>query len=167
MRGSKTQKLAGWAERIRMRPKMKTTGVWLVIVAALCWSATALAQSPENSDVNLTGTWKGTRTATGAAALEYRIRSIKFDLVQSGETLSGSYKCYAGKKANADCNNPLGTITSDTIHGGKIKIDVQALPNSLRCSFKGSVAGAKMNGNYSCYAGGSLASIGVWNASRH
>jgi hypothetical protein len=136
------------------------------MVAAVCWSVTALAQPSASSEANLTGTWKGTRTATGGATRDYRIRSIEFDLTQIGETLSGSYRCYAGKKATSDCNNPVGRITGGQISGDRLKIDVQAMPNNLTCSFTGSVASDKMNGRYSCYAGGSLASIGVWSASR-
>jgi hypothetical protein len=149
-----------------MKLKVKTTRRWLLIVAAVFWSATALAQAPASSEVNVTGAWKGTRTATGGATRDYRVRSIKFDLTQNSETLSGSYQCYAGKKATSDCNNPVGRITGGKINANQIKIEVQAMPNNLICKFMGTVAGTKMNGKYSCYAGGSLSSIGVWNASR-
>ena len=150
-----------------MRPRTKTTFVGLAIVAAAaCWFATAFAQSPANSELNLTGTWKGTRTSTGGAERDLRVRSVEFDISQSGGTLSGSYRCYAGKKATADCNNPVGRITDGTINDDQVKIDVQALPNSLTCSFTGSVDDARMNGKFTCYAGGSLSSVGVWNAAK-
>jgi hypothetical protein len=148
-----------------MRLRIRPIGIWLA-VAAICWFSIALAQSPANSDLNVTGTWKGTRTATGGVNRDYRIRSMKLDITQSGETLSGSYQCYAGKKATADCNNPVGRITAGTINGDAVKIDVQAMPNSLNCTFTGSVAEAKMKGKYTCYAGGSLSSVGVWKATK-
>jgi len=149
-----------------MRPKSKTIVAWLAIVAAASWSTAATLAQPSNSALNLTGKWKGTRTSTGGAERDLRIRGIKFDLTQSGETLSGSYQCYGGKAASSDCNNPVGRITGGTINGDQLKIDVQAMPNSLTCSFTGSVAGATMNGKYTCYAGGSLSSIGIWKATR-
>ena len=149
-----------------MRPRTITTFVGLAIVAAACWFVTAFAQSPANSELNLTGTWKGTRTSTGGAERDFRVRSVEFDISQSGGTLSGSYRCYAGKKATADCNNPVGRITDGTINGDQVKIDVQAMPNSLTCSFTGSVDDARMNGKFTCYAGGSLSSVGVWNAAK-
>ena len=145
----------------------KTVCVSMAMVTGLGWSALGLAQSPQDSDINLTGTWKGTRTTTGEAVQEYKIRSIKFELVQKGESLSGSYQCYAGKKATTDCANPVGKVTDGKFGDGQLKIDVQVYPNSYSCSFTGSVAGSKMSGRYSCYAGGTLSSIGVWKASRH
>lgn len=150
----------------RKESKMKSVGIWLVLVAMLCSPTIANAQSPENGEVNVTGKWQGTRRTTGLGRGIDEVRSIKFDLTQSGETISGSYECYAGKKATADCANPVGRITTGTINSSKIKIDVQALPNNYTCSFKGSVASANMKGTYSCYVGGSLSSIGVWKVHR-
>jgi len=40
------------------------------------------------------------------------------------------------------------------------------MPNSLTCSFTASVDDARMNGKFTCYAGGSLSSVGVWNAAK-
>jgi hypothetical protein len=145
---------------------MKTKLVFLAIVATTYCFTTAWAQSPANTNLNLTGTWKGTRTSTGGAERDYRVRSIKFELTQSDGTLSGSYQCYPGKKATANCNNPVGRITDGSINGDQIKIDVQAMPNSLICKFTGSVADTQMDGKFTCYAGGSLSSVGVWKATK-
>ncbi|MGC2305099.1 hypothetical protein [Candidatus Binatus sp.] len=145
---------------------MKTTAMWLVIVAAVCWSVVVLAQSPENSDVNLAGKWKGTRRTTGLGPYVNRVQNIEFDLIQKGDALSGSYKCYAGKQATSDCPNPVGRVASGTFNDGDLKIVVQTLPASNTCKFTGSVVRGKMDGRYSCYSGGSLSSVGVWNASR-
>lgn len=150
-----------------MKLKMKTIGRWLVFIAAICWSVAALAQSHNSSDVNLTGAWKGTRRTTGLGRTVNQIQSIELGLTQKGDTLSGSYKCYAGKKATTDCPNPRGKIVDGTISDGKVKIDVRTLPSDITCNFTGSVVENKMNGDYTCYAGGSLSSIGVWKASRH
>ena len=150
-----------------MISKIKTFGIWLVLVATIGWPVTALARSQNDSEVNLTGAWKGTRRTTGLGRTVNQIQSIEFSLIQKDEALSGSYRCYAGKKATTDCPNPSGKITNGTINDGKLKIEVQTLPNAITCKFTGSVLGNEMKGDYTCYAGGSLSSIGVWNASRH
>jgi hypothetical protein len=150
-----------------MKLKMKTTAMWLVIVAAVCSSVVVLAQSPENSDVNLAGKWKGTRRTTGLGPYVNRVQNIEFDLIQTGDALSGSYKCYGGKQATSDCPNPVGKVASGTFNDGDLKIVVQTLPAGNTCKFTGSVVGTKMNGRYSCYSGGSLSSVGVWHTSRH
>lgn len=139
----------------------------LASMTMLYWCPIAGAQVPDNGDVKVSGVWKGTRTTTGGTGSdEFRVHSIRFDLKQSGEELSGSYKCYAGKKANVDCNNPLGKITGGTIKEGKLKLQVQALPNNLACSFVGSAQGNSMKGNFTCYVAGTLASKGVWEVRR-
>ena len=97
---------------------------------------------------------------------EFKVHSIQFDLTQSGDNLSGSYKCFAGKKANTDCNNPVGKVTSGKVKENTLKLQVQALPNDLSCSFEGSIQGNRMNGNYTCYVAGTLASNGVWEVHR-
>ena len=149
-----------------MAPKMKVVWVSLLLLAMLGCSNLARAQS-DNGETNLSGVWKGTRTTTGNVGMqEFRVRSIQFSLTQTGESLSGSYKCFAGKKANADCANPVGSVTGGSVSNGKVEINVQAQPNSYNCTFNGSVAGNKMNGTFTCYAGGTLSSNGVWRAKR-
>jgi hypothetical protein len=147
----------------------KTAGSIAILIAItmLSWSGIVRAQSPASGGIDLGGQWRGTRTAAGGGGgNEFKVHSIKFDFKQSGDDLSGSYTCYSGKKATADCNNPLGNITSGKIKDGKVSIKVQALPNSLDCSFDGTVEGSKMKGTYSCYVGGSLASTGAFTIHR-
>ena len=149
-----------------MRSKTKLFGISLLAVLTLCLSAAAGAQAPSEGQVNLTGEWKGTRTTTGLGAGDYKIRSIKFDLTQTGKAIAGSYQCYTGKKSTADCSDPVGKITDGSINGDKFKIDVQTLPDNMNCIFEGSVSCVKMNGRYSCFVAGSVSSIGIWNAYR-
>ena len=95
-----------------MAPKMKVVWVSLLLLAMLGCTNLAGAQS-DNGETNLSGVWKGTRTTTGNVGMqEFRVRSIQFSLTQTGESLSGSYKCFAGKKANADCANPVGSTAA-------------------------------------------------------
>jgi hypothetical protein len=146
---------------------MRPSKVWLMMIVTFLLATIASAQSPKSSDVNVTGKWQGTRRTTGLGNAVNQIRSIKFDLTQRDKMISGSYKCYAGKKASNDCANPVGRITSGTFDGSKLNIDVQILPNNSKCWFKGAVAGDKIKGTYTCYVGGSLSSIGVWEVHRH
>ncbi|MGC1385134.1 MAG: hypothetical protein WA823_15255 [Candidatus Acidiferrales bacterium] len=133
----------------------------------LSWTPMAMAQTPDNGDTRVSGVWQGTRTTTGGTGSgEYKIHSIRFDLKQSGHDISGSYKCYAGKRANIDCNNPVGTVSSGKIDASAVKLQVRALPNNLTCSFDGSIEASRMKGNYVCYVGGTLASNGVWEVHR-
>jgi hypothetical protein len=139
----------------------------LALATATLSPAFSTAQTSEGK-LTATGKWKGTRTVTGQTGgpEEYKIHSISFDLKQSGDKVTGSYKCYAGKKANIDCNNPVGTVGSGTVKNGGIMMKVQALPNSLQCTFTGLLQTNKMHGRYSCYAGGSFASTGIWDVER-
>jgi hypothetical protein len=139
----------------------------VIAIIALSWPATLKAQSPAASDVSVAGRWQGTRSATGGSGSDaFKIHSIRLDLKQSGEEITGSYRCYAGKHANTDCNNPVGNVTSGTIKDGKVNIKVQAMPNNLQCSFDGSVEGSEMKGDYTCYVGGGLATNGVFDVHR-
>ena len=106
-----------------MRLNMRPIGIWVVMGAAICWSTIALGHSPESSDVNLTGKWKGTRRTTGLGTDVNRIQNITFNLIQKGDIVAGSYKCYAGKQSNADCPNPVGKIASGKFDDGKLEID--------------------------------------------
>jgi len=139
----------------------------IALAAAVLSPALASAQTSAGKQ-NVSGKWKGTRTVTGQTGgpEEYKIHSISFELTQSGDKVTGSYQCYAGKKANIDCNNPVGTVGSGTVRNGGIMMKVQALPNSLQCTFTGLVQAKKMHGRYSCYAGGSFASTGIWDVER-
>jgi hypothetical protein len=139
----------------------------LIAVIALSWPTMVKAQSPAASDVNIAGNWRGTRTAAGGNGADaFKIHTISFALKQSGQDLTGSYKCYAGNHANSDCNNPVGNVTSGTVKDGKVSIKVQAMPNSLQCSFDGSVEGSRMKGQYTCYANGGLATNGEFDVHR-
>lgn len=136
-----------------------------IIVIFLFSVTTLMAESPGKIDV--TGTWKGTRATSGQpGTANYKVQSIKFGLSQNGNTITGSYRCYAGKKANTDCPSPTGKISSGTIDNEDVKLDVQTLPNQVTCSFKGKANESNMSGTYSCYAGGSLSTIGSWKVSR-
>src|SRR5271163_2617652 len=135
----------------------------LVAAIAVAWSGSVRAQTP----ASIAGHWQGTRSATGGSGSDaFKIHNISFDLKQSGEELSGTYRCYAGKKANTECNNPVGNVTGGKIEGGKVTINVVAQPNNLQCTFNGSIATGRMKGDFTCYEGGGLQSNGVFNVHR-
>jgi hypothetical protein len=130
---------------------------------------TLLRAQTSASELNASGKWKGTRTVTGQTGgpEEFKIHSISFDLKQNSDSVSGSYRCYAGNKANIDCNNPIGQVISGTVKLSNITMQVQAMPNNLQCTFEGSLEAAKMRGRFTCYVGGSLATTGVWEVHRY
>jgi hypothetical protein len=134
-----------------------------ITLILMYWIGITMAESPGNIDVS--GKWKGTRATSGPGTTGYKVQSISFNLTQSGETITGSYRCHSGK-ASTDCPSPIGRVTSGTIRNRNIEIKVQTLPNAITCSFGGKVTETNMNGTYSCYAGGSLSTIGTWKAQR-
>ena len=143
------------------------TKLTMTLLAAMMigWCNIATAQETENASVS--GEWKGTRSMSGRSGIvAYKIQSIKFDLVEDGNTITGAYRCYAGEKANTDCPSPVGKITKGTIQGNGVKWTVRSQPNQIRCTYQGSMKEAKMSGTYTCYSGGSLSSNGVWNVHR-
>jgi hypothetical protein len=138
---------------------------FLIVLLSLGRIGVANAQSGSHLDVN--GAWKGTRAASGQPGpMGAKVQSISFELIQNDQTITGSYRCYPGKKANVDCPNPIGKITTGTLKDDKIELTVQTLPNQVRCLFKGTINVPDMSGSYSCYAGGSLSSIGQWKVKR-
>jgi hypothetical protein len=146
----------------------------LVATAMLLSMTVILISAPlraqmSDSELSATGKWKGTRTVTGQTGgpEEFKVHSISFDLKQTSERVSGSYRCYAGKHANTDCNNPVGQVTTGVVKQGKVTLKVQAMPNALQCTFDGSLEATTMKGRYTCYAGGSLGTTGVWEVHRY
>jgi hypothetical protein len=143
----------------------RTTTFFSILIAffALWWPAIVKARTP----VSVAGHWRGTRSATGGSGSDaFKIHNISFDLKQSGDGITGTYRCYAAKKANTECNNPVGNVTGGKIEDGKVTINVQAQPNSLQCTFNGSLEGSKMKGQFTCYEGGGLQSNGVFDVHR-
>jgi hypothetical protein len=145
----------------------------LLVTAALLLSmvttSTPLNAQMSESELSATGKWKGTRTVTGQTGgpEEFKVHSISFDLKQTEQSISGSYKCYAGNHANTDCNNPVGRVISGTVKDHKIMLKVQAMPNILNCTFDGVLEATTMKGRYTCYVGGSLGTTGIWEVHRY
>lgn len=138
----------------------------LTISMLLCWLGAVAAEAQDQVDVS--GRWKGTRATNGQPGFAgSKVQSISFDLSQNGQAIVGSYRCYGGRNADADCPNPVGKIMSGTVTGDSVKIDVQSLPNSIACSYSGNVHGTIISGTYICHSAGSLSSIGNWKVRRH
>ena len=152
---------------ISKMPQAFRNSLALALILMPLWWAEALAADLQGN-LDVSGKWKGTRATSGqTGTTPYKVQSVSFDLIQNGQTITGSYKCYAGKKANSDCPNPVGNVTSGTISDGHVKLQVQTLPNDVVCSFSGQAIGTTMNGTYTCYAGGTLSSIGQWKVQRY
>lgn len=136
----------------------------LCLFGSIVFAAAVLA-APLNLDVS--GKWEGTRAPSGlTGTTPYKVQSLKFKLIQTGSSITGSYSCYAGKSANTDCPNPQGNITNGSLEGENIKLTVQTLPNGIVCRYIGKVTISQIDGTYRCYAGGSFSSVGVWRVKR-
>jgi hypothetical protein len=152
-----------------MQSKKPVSLMALLLAITTLLLSTSLGAQMSDSEVTAAGKWKGTRTVTGQTGgpEEFKVHSISFDLKQNSDTVSGSYRCYAGNKANVDCNNPIGRVISGTVKQRSIAMKVQAMPNNLLCTFEGSLEAARMHGKYTCYVGGSLGTTGVWEVHRY
>lgn len=140
----------------------------VLVVTAMLVSSLGAVSANSQEPAGVSGKWKGTRAMSGdPGPMGAKIQSISFDLNQKGQTITGSYRCYPGKKANADCPSPTGEITTGTIGDDGIKLEVQTLPNNVNCTYSGKVNAAKISGNFTCHAAGSLSSVGNWNVHRY
>jgi hypothetical protein len=139
--------------------------VLLVGVLTIAYCSIAFAQT--TSDSGVSGRWKGTRSTTGRIGVtDYKVQSITFDLTESDGGLSGSSRCFAAKKANSDCPSPIGKLAGGSVQGSMLKMTVQSLPKQVECTYTGTIKESKIDGTYTCYAGGSLSSNGIWNIHR-
>ncbi|MGC2493207.1 hypothetical protein, partial [Candidatus Binatus sp.] len=60
----------------------------------------AAAQKPDVTG-NLSGLWVGKTSTGGLIGMPGLTRSIKLDLQQTGEKITGTYHCYSGKSSNS------------------------------------------------------------------
>jgi hypothetical protein len=78
--------------------------------------------------------------------------------------MTGSYRC---AYVNSTClgQNDRGKIVDATLDGKRLTARV-AMPDGTSCLYTGLIAGNKVNGGYSCYAGGALIETGTWRGQR-
>jgi hypothetical protein len=138
-----------------------------LLVGVLMIACCSVASAQTASDSGISGRWKGTRSTTGRIGVTgYKVQSITFDLTESDGGLGGSYRCFAAKKADSDCPSPIGKIAGGYVQGNKLKMTVQSIPNQVQCTYTGTIKESKIDGTYTCYAGGSLSFNGIWNIHR-
>ena len=115
---------------------------------------------------DLSGLWVGTTSTGGLLGMPGLIRSIKIDLQQSGEKLTGTYSCYSGKASNSFCRNAdeKGSVQG-TARGDHVTLNIMLLPDASNCIYMGTL-GYNGNGSYTCYLQGSIVEQGNWQLTR-
>jgi hypothetical protein len=121
----------------------------------------AAAQNPDGTG-NLSGLWVGKTSTGGLIGMPGLTRSIKLDLQQTGEKITGTYHCYSGKASNSFCRNfdEKGSIQGEA-HGTRVNLNIQVLPDASNCIYTG-ILDYNGNGNYICYWQGSIVEQGTW-----
>jgi hypothetical protein len=121
----------------------------------------ATVQNPDNRG-SLSGLWVGTTTTGGLLGMPGLIRSIKLDLQQTGDKITGTYHCCSGKKANSFCRNfdEKGSIQG-TAHGTTVNLNIMVLPDASNCIYSG-ILDYNGNGQYVCYWQGNIVEQGNW-----
>ncbi len=130
-------------------------------------SGSSQAATPSNVvDGNLSGLWVGTTTTGGMLGMPGIIRSIKLDLQQVGDKITGSYLCYSGRTANSFCRNSdeKGTIEG-TARESQVALNIMVLPDASNCRYMGTLD-YNGNGQYTCYLQGHIVEQGTWQATR-
>lgn len=123
--------------------------------------------APSNGvEGDLSGLWVGTTTTGGLLGMPGKIRSIKLDLRQAGDKITGSYLCYSGKTSNSFCRNSdeNGSITGRA-RGSQVTLSIFLLPDASNCRYMG-ILDYNGNGQYTCYLQGRIVEQGTWQASR-
>lgn len=118
----------------------------------------------QNPDVgrNLSGLWVGRTSTGGLVGTAGLTRSIKLDLQQTGDKITGTYHCYSGKASNSFCRNfdEKGSIQG-VAHGNNVNLNIQVLPDASNCIYTG-ILDYNGNGQYTCYWQGNIVEQGTW-----
>jgi hypothetical protein len=114
-------------------------------------------------DENLSGLWNGTTSTGGMFGMAGNTRSIKLNLQQVGNKLTGTYSCYP---ANSSCRNgdDQGSIEGTT-NGNQVNLNIMVLPDASDCRYTG-ILNYNGNGQYTCYSQGQIVEHGTWEAAR-
>jgi len=131
----------------------------------------AAGKAPANESANapLASHWAGTsKTLCGPLKTDFRRcnaqQKIKFDLVQTGINLRGTYECAYG---NATCRGSQnkGTVTQGTLDGTHLEM-VVTTPNKSNCRYRGVLTDIMGKGTYKCVGGSELEERGTWRIQR-
>jgi hypothetical protein len=130
-------------------------------------SGSNAAVPPSNrADEDLSGLWIGRTITGGMLGMPGLIRSIKLNLQQVADKITGTYVCYSGKTANSFCrnSNENGTIEG-TARGRRLALNVMLLPDASNCRFIGTL-NYEGHGEYTCYLQGQVVEQGTWELTR-
>ncbi len=116
---------------------------------------------------NIVGVWRGEIRVTncfgaqpGRCGAQQKVTMTL--LAQRNSTITGKYKCEYG---NQTClgQNTTGEIFYVSLRGTQLLVRVK-MPDGTSCLYAGRIKDAMVNGDYSCYAGGSILEQGIWRA---
>jgi hypothetical protein len=116
------------------------------------------------------GVWEGLTLADCPLSAPNRCNAenkVSITLLQGDSGLRGFYTC---GYATMDClgQNETGKVVAATLNGGQLTTRVQ-MPDGTSCVYTGRTVGTggnKINGGYSCYAGGAMIESGSWRGTR-
>ena len=116
------------------------------------------------------GVWEGLTLADCPLSAPNRCNAenkVSITLLQGDSGLRGFYTC---GYATMDClgQNETGKVVTATLNGGQLTTRVQ-MPDGTSCIYTGRTVGTggnKINGGYSCYAGGAMIESGSWRGTR-
>lgn len=131
----------------------------------------AAGRAPANESANapLTSDWAGTsKVLCGARTSDFRRcnaqQKIKFNLVQTGINLKGTYECAYGNQTCRGSQNK-GTVTRGTLDGTHLEM-VVTTPDKSNCRYRGVLTNQLGKGTYKCVGGSELEERGTWRIQR-
>jgi hypothetical protein len=125
-------------------------------------SVTATFNPASTSGGSFTGTWVGTWTRPVFNFCSFQNYSLTFTLVQSGTSLSGSYRAVVtGIDPGGLCPDSVGTVLTDNIAIGSVTGSSFSLTMSGGTTFNGTMSGTTLTGT-----GGTASGRGAFTATK-
>ena len=146
----------------------------LILLVAIVLNGCALSRAspPQLPGLDVSGVWEGTSIVTPcgffhAESICNAVNRITLVLFRSGGGVTGSYRCdygnYICRHGNMD---RAGYIATGSINGSRMSIRVMIPADVSSCMFYGRFTPERANGGYTCYAGGGVVEVGIWEAAR-
>lgn len=147
----------------------------LIVLVAIVFSGCALPRAAPASRLpalDISGVWEGTSTVRPCGFFHSEsvcnaVNRITLALVQNGSAITGHYRCEFG---NYICRHDnmarSGYISSGKIIGRRMSIRIMIPADVSSCMFYGTFSARRATGAYSCYEGGGVVEVGIWETER-